>query len=124
MTMTDTTILPPASTSSPSGSHTRFVPVLGEQFAQRLPKSIAKKLDRFDLDLLGTVVRNFVDEIMMEYDRDIEEYKTQTTLHANAIAALQNTILSTTAKEEVVPLSLSEKIVNKILLRIEKEYSV
>jgi hypothetical protein len=40
---------------------------LGECFLQRLPPSIAKKLDRFNLNLLGIIASNFANELMMDY---------------------------------------------------------
>ena len=40
---------------------------LGKCFLQRLPLSIAKNLDRFNLNLLGIIFSNFANELMMDY---------------------------------------------------------
>ena len=40
---------------------------LGKCFLHRLPLSIAKNLDRFNLNLLGIIFSNFANELMMDY---------------------------------------------------------
>ena len=70
-----------------TGCHAKFDPVLEEHFLQRLPESISRKLNRFDLKGLGTIVIYFINEKLMMY--------------ADAFASLETRVANVEETKEV-----------------------
>ena len=71
---------------------------LGECFLQRLPPSIAKKLDRFNLNLLGIIASNFANELMMDY-----AYAYDLTEARNTIVEAKGTGGTDSSREDIPP---------------------
>lgn len=65
---------------------------------QRLPPSIAKKLDRFTLNLLGIIASNFANELMMDY-----AYAYDLTEARNTIVEAKGTGGTDSSREDISP---------------------